>query len=72
MSTTTVTITAEEQRALDEIRTRLAAKFPAVDPSDIESAVADAHRRFDSGRIRDFVPLFVERDALSRLTAAHS
>ncbi|OZC60350.1 hypothetical protein CH267_05245 [Rhodococcus sp. 06-621-2] len=59
------TITKEEQRALDEIRSRLAVQFPEA---DVDAAVAEAHRKFDGGSIRDFVPLFVEKDAIARLS----
>ncbi|AYJ48063.1 three-helix bundle dimerization domain-containing protein [Rhodococcus sp. P1Y] len=60
-------ISPEEQRALDEVRDRLAAMFPG---SDVAAIVAESHRRFDGGKIRDFVPLFVERDARTRLAGA--
>ncbi|RRQ29161.1 hypothetical protein DK926_04575 [Rhodococcus sp. Eu-32] len=65
---TTTDIAPEEQRALDEIVSRLSEKFPETDSSTVESAVADAHRRFDDTKIRDFVPLFVERHAASALS----
>ncbi|MGA9872223.1 MAG: hypothetical protein WBQ44_13920 [Rhodococcus sp. (in: high G+C Gram-positive bacteria)] len=58
----------DEQRSLDEIRTRLGAAFPEIDAAAIDDAVGAAHRRFDGGRIRDFVPLFVEREASARLS----
>ncbi|SNT29859.1 three-helix bundle dimerization domain-containing protein [Rhodococcoides kyotonense] len=64
---TTTDIAPEEQRALDEIRTRLTEKFPHADAATVDSAVSEAHQRFDDPKIRDFIPLFVERHAASVL-----
>lgn len=58
---TSAPISAEEQRALDAVRAKLEATYPDVETNTVRVAVEDAHRRFDGGRIRDFVPLFVER-----------
>lgn len=71
MSTITTTdLSADERRALDQVRERLEARFPDAGSAAVGAAIADAHRRFDGGTIRDFVPLFVERDATSRLENA--
>ncbi len=59
-----------EQRALDDVRSRLQQRFPHVDSAIIEAAVRSAHTEL-TGRVRDFVPVLVEhvaRDRLSILT----
>ncbi|MFC9769645.1 three-helix bundle dimerization domain-containing protein [Rhodococcus jostii] len=60
-----------EQRHLDRMRRRLHPRFPHLPPGLVEDVVAAAHRRFDGCRIRDFVPILVERIARDVL-AAHS
>lgn len=52
---------AEEQRQIDQVVDRLTEWFPYVPDHVITETVDSAHRRFDGARIRDFVPLFVER-----------
>ncbi len=52
---------AEEQRQIDAVLDRLIQAFPYVPDDVISETVADAHRRFDRARIREFVPMFVER-----------
>ncbi|QRY46085.1 hypothetical protein JVX93_04160 [Mycolicibacterium boenickei] len=55
--------TVAEVTALAEIGRRLALEFPELAPETVDSAVKQAHSRFDTSRIRDFVPLFVEKQA---------
>jgi hypothetical protein len=52
-----------EQAVLTEIGTRLAQEFPGIAPGLIAVAVQRAYGRFASSRIRDYVPLFVEKHA---------
>ncbi len=52
---------AEEQRLIADVVNRLAEAFPYVPDHVITETVDAAHRRFDQARIREFVPLFVER-----------
>lgn len=52
-----------EQMMLREITRRLAQDFPASSPTDVDAAVQQAYARFESSRIRDFIPLFVEKHA---------
>ena len=56
-----------EQTALAEVKRRLIQEFPGVAPTDVDTAVAAAHVRFDLRPIRDFVPLFVEKRARHQL-----
>ena len=41
----------------------MSARYPSVLARDIEHTVRINHKRFDNGRIRDFVPLLVEKAA---------
>lgn len=52
---------AEEQRQMAHVVQRLADEFPYVPDHVITETVDAAHRRFDGARIREYVPLFVER-----------
>ena len=52
---------AEEQRHLAQVVARLTDEFPYTPDHIIAETVEAAHRRFEGARIREFVPLFVER-----------
>ena len=52
---------AEEQRQIADVVGRLVEQFPYVPDHVITETVDAAYRRFDQARIREFVPLFVER-----------
>jgi hypothetical protein len=58
---------AEEARQVSQVTTRLLTKFPTASPEVVESAVEEAAANFESGRIRDFVPLLIERTAIAKL-----
>jgi len=57
---------AEEQRQIAHVVDRLTEAFPYVPDHIITETVDAAHRRFDQARIREFVPLFVERFCRAR------
>ncbi|UBV13422.1 three-helix bundle dimerization domain-containing protein [Mycolicibacterium fortuitum] len=50
-----------EQTVLAEITDRLVREFSGAMPADVDAAVRHAHGRFDASPIRDFIPLFVEK-----------
>jgi hypothetical protein len=56
-----------EQTAISEVCERLAQRHPTVPPLTIAKVVYNVHAKFDGRPIRDFVPLFVERNAQSEL-----
>jgi len=60
----------EEERAVDAVAERLSKRFPQVSPQTITDEVKQAHTAFAASRIRDFVPLFVERNVRERLQTA--
>lgn len=61
-------IEVSEQTALAEIERRLALEFPEAAPDAIDAAVKRAYSRFAASKIRDFVPLFVEKHAREQLS----
>ncbi|MDR3664121.1 MAG: hypothetical protein P4L86_27670 [Mycobacterium sp.] len=71
-------VTKSEQQAFVEIESRLAAKFSTISSTQVAATIGNAREQFADSKIRDFVPLLVERRAeheLGRLlagTAVHS
>lgn len=59
----------KEQAALVHIARRLAARFPTLSTEEIRSAIRGCHDRFERSRVRDFVPVLVERSAREHLAA---
>jgi hypothetical protein len=58
---------SEENRAIDEVIDRLAKQFPQLPADEVATAVNQTRPEFDHAPIREFIPLFVERDARARL-----
>lgn len=66
-------IELSEQTIMDHVVVRLAQRYPALPEGTIVEVVRQNHARFDGRRVRDYIPLFVERGAteqLARLDAA--
>jgi len=61
---------ATEKQHIDAVRARLVRRYQFLDPHLVGEMVDTAHHRFDGCRIRDFVPLLVERAAIRSLDAA--
>ncbi|MDT2008072.1 hypothetical protein FXW78_34140 [Rhodococcus opacus] len=61
-----------EEHEIDVVRTRLIERYPDLDPVVVEDLIEAALGRLDGCRVRDFVPLLVERAATRTLDAAHS
>lgn len=55
--------TLDEQAQLAEVIERLTASHPSLPPATVAEVVGELHARFNGARIREFVPLFVERNA---------
>jgi len=58
-----VIIGMDEQTQLSEVVDRLVLRYPTLAPATITEVVEELHARFNGARIREFVPLFVERRA---------
>ena len=52
---------SHEEEAVGRLRKRLQARFNERTPADVSSVVDRAARRFTTARIRDYVPLLIER-----------
>ncbi|MFZ2173472.1 MAG: universal stress protein [Rhodococcus sp. (in: high G+C Gram-positive bacteria)] len=57
----------DEPRHIESVSKRLSRKFPDTDPGTIDEAISWALHRFDGTKVRDFVPLLVERAATETL-----
>ena len=57
----------DEGKAIGEIVERLQAKFPDASPETITSAVEQARESFAQAKVRDFVPVLIEKEAKARL-----
>lgn len=64
---TIVVMDVTEQQHIDAVRSRLYQRYPDLDPTTVDCMIYAAHHRFDGCRIRDFVPLLVERAAVRAL-----
>lgn len=60
--------TDEERRLIAQVADRLARRYATVPVETVVAVVSDTHARFDGRRIRDFVPLLVERAAKEKLS----
>lgn len=61
-------VTLDEHQALQYVQERLVQRFPALPVETVRLTVQDVHARFD-GRVRNYVPILVEREAKVRLAA---
>jgi hypothetical protein len=59
-----------ERMMIDEIERRLASKYAQLPPDRVAAAIRNAHSQFERSKIRDFVPLLVERLARAELSKA--
>ena len=61
-------IELSEQQTIEQITQRLAHKHTQVEPAQVTRVVNEEYARFDGRPIRDFVSLFVERNATQELS----
>jgi hypothetical protein len=52
---------AQEAQAIGRVRDRLQARFSERNPTEVTTVVDKVARRFATARIRDYVPVLVER-----------
>jgi hypothetical protein len=62
-----VVTASSERTVIDQVVETLAHNYPSVSGEKVADIVNDVYAHFDGRPIRDFVPLFVERRARSRL-----
>lgn len=70
MSTTELEATPRGELAVEQLTQRLQQRFPTLPPDRVEKPVQVHYHQFDNSRIRDFVPIFVERNAREDLSHA--
>ena len=58
-----------EEKALDALIRRLMEQFPEVEQEEIVRAVHGRYEQFEDSRIRDFVPVLVERAVRTEIVA---
>jgi hypothetical protein len=68
--TLTVHAGHDEETRIADVRSRLAQRFPDLDPALVVSAVDEAHRGLAGATVRDFVPILVEKHARDVLEQA--
>ncbi len=59
-----------EQASVAAVQAHLTSKYPHFSPDEIAATVARVYARFDRSRIRDYVPVLVERRARAELSSA--
>lgn len=64
--------TPREDQAIELLTERLHQRFPAVSQAKVEATVQEHYHHFDGSRIRDYVPIFVEREAIEALAGLAS
>ena len=65
---------AHEQKAIGEVRERLRTRFSERNPDEVARVVDKVTQDFTTARIRDYVPVLVERisrDELNHRFVAH-
>ena len=60
--------TEAEREALDHVAERMVRRFAHVDPEEIRRAVRREFDAYADARIRDFIPILVERAVSESLT----
>jgi hypothetical protein len=66
--------TMDEETLIGHVADRLARKYPTLSSAVVSEVVRDLYSTFDGARVRDFVPLIVERrarTALDQLTVSY-
>jgi hypothetical protein len=66
------TVSAAEWIAVKDVVARLSHIYPEVAEDIVTAVVHQNHARFDGRRVRDFVPLFVERSSNKELAELRS
>ena len=56
-----------EQTVIDKLVDRLSSGYPSIEPAIVASVIRDVHARYDGRPLREYVPLFVERNAKAEL-----
>lgn len=63
---------ADERTRVAEVVERLRGRYPTVPADRIVAVVSEAHREFDTARVRDYVPVLVEKRARDVLRSTNA
>lgn len=58
----------DEQAQLAEVVHRLTSDYPTLSPAIVSEVVKDLHSRFNGARLREYIPMLVERNARTALS----
>ncbi|AUG29809.1 hypothetical protein JVX92_02135 [Microbacterium hominis] len=58
---------ADPEAVIQEIVERLEVRFPNAPASAVRAAVEEARDHFSRARVKDFLPVLIEREAKARL-----
>jgi hypothetical protein len=59
---------SSEAALIDEVRQRLVRKFADLPADHVSTAVTEAQARFADSKVRDFLPLLIERRVCGELS----
>jgi hypothetical protein len=59
---------AHEEKAIGEVRERLRSRFTDRNPAEVTGVVDKVARRFTTARVREYIPLLVERISRDELS----
>jgi hypothetical protein len=63
-------LSRHEQAAIQDLIYRLSRQFPEMDRAEIDRAVRGEYAGYEHSKVRDFVPVLVERSVRSELKHA--
>jgi hypothetical protein len=61
-----------ESRVVAEVAARVHARLPGLTVDDVEREVRRLFGEYETSRVRSFVPILVEREAVATLRGGHS
>lgn len=59
------------EEIISQVTARLQVRLPAASAAEIRRVVSDLLHSYDESRVRDFIPVLVEREALGMLDPHH-
>jgi hypothetical protein len=62
--------TRSEQAVIQDLIARMERQFPEIEPGEIDRAVRGEYQGYEHSKVRDFVPVLVERSVKSELAHA--
>jgi hypothetical protein len=60
-------IELSEQTVIEQVVDRLTTRYPTIAATTVSTVVHDIYSRYNGRPLRDYIPLFVERNARTEL-----